>query len=447
MFENLKKNLEQEKKIIVNIQSIQTAMQNDVGNRKAYESNLGGLIRQLAILNNSIPGLLKEESSMIKSVNSVSDVQKKNIIMPKKLPNDSNKIVNSKKLSSKAVKTIKPAINMTHISSASKGKRYITVNKEDKKEFFKKLKLSEAAISKINKEDKKNSEIATHKPSSFARFSNKLFRKYSDKLVPQFNNLAKDLKKANIRFLLPSYLSMAIASVAIAFVSGLLIFSALLVFSLSNWIYVVLPLGFSGLVIAAFYLYPSSEAKTVQKKVSQELPFATIYMAAIAGSNIEPTKIFKIIATSNEYPNIGKEIRKIIAQVDIYGYDLVTSLKNVAVRTSNKRLAELFSGLATNIASGGELKSYLEKKAENFLVDYRLERQQYADMAGTFMDVYISILIAAPLVLMMMFIVMNVAGLGMGGLSITALLSLSIVGIAIVNVVFIIVLNMKQPKV
>ncbi|MBU3923803.1 MAG: type II secretion system F family protein, partial [Nanoarchaeota archaeon] len=178
-----------------------------------------------------------------------------------------------------------------------------------------------------------------------------------------------------------------------------------------------------------------------------ELPFVTIHMAAISGSDIEPTKIFKIILRSEEYPNVAKEIKKVIVQTDIYGYDLVTSLKNVSMKTSNKKLGELLSGLATNISTGGALKNYLEKRAEDFLLDYKLEREQYSDLAGTFMDVYISILIAAPLVLMMMFIVMNVSGLGTSGLGITALLSLSIVGIVIVNIIFIVVLNLKQPKV
>jgi len=220
-----------------------------------------------------------------------------------------------------------------------------------------------------------------------------------------------------------------------------------MVISLGNWIFFFLPFGAVGLAMAVFYFYPVSEAGLSQKKVSQELPFATIHMAAIAGSDIEPTKIFKIIATSKEYPNVGREIKKVIVQTDVYGYDLVTSLKNVATRTSNKKLAELFSGLAINIGTGGSLENYLEKKSENFLIDYRLERQKYADLAGTFMDVYISILIAAPLVLMMMFIVMNVAGLGLGGLTIDMLLFLSVAGIAVVNVIFIVILNFKQPMV
>jgi hypothetical protein len=51
------------------------------------------------------------------------------------------------------------------------------------------------------------------------------------------------------------------------------------------------------------------------------------------------------------------------------------------------------------------------------------------------------------LVLMMMFIVMNVAGLGMGGLSIMMMMGLAIGGVVIVNIIFIMVLNMKQPRV
>jgi len=428
MFEDLKKNLEQEKKIVADMHSIQISMQNDASNKDFYVSSLRALSEQLVLLNRAVPGLLKEWSPITKFAE--KDVKAKGII---------------KRMVAAPVK--REIVKMSYISPVTKEKRYITINKADKKAFLEKLKMSEGALVGISKMKAKGLGTVVNKPSSYVRISNKMFRKTSDKLVPQFDSLSKDLKKANIRFLLSSYLSMAIMSMVLAFGVGFLFFVLMMIISLSNWVWFVLPFGLSGLALAVFYLYPASAASGVQKRISGELPFATIHMAAIAGSNIEPTKIFRIIATSVEYPNIGKEIRKVITQIEIYGYDLVTSLKNVASRTSNKKLAELFSGLATNISTGGALKNYLEKKSENFLVDYKLERNKYADLAGTFMDVYISILIAAPLVLMMMFIVMNVAGLGMGGLGITTLLTLSIVGIVIVNIIFLVVLNMKQPSV
>ena len=430
MFDGLKKNIEQEKKIIMDMHSIEMSLKIDKSNKKFYVSSLRSLAQQLQLLNKTVPNLLKEWSPLKKFI---GDEEGKK---------EGGEVKKVEKLEKSKV------VRMSYISPSTKEKKFITINKEDKKKFLEKLKLSESSLSGLKKIEKKKAEVVTIlEPSIFARYANKYFLKYSEKLAPQFTNLERDLKRSNMRFMLRTYLSIALFSSAIAFFIGFLIYGLLVVVSLSNFIYIWIPFVAAGVVIFGFYTYPASEASSVKKKISQELPFVTIHMAAIAGSNIEPTKIFRIIASSKEYPAIGTEVRKIVAQVEIYGYDLVTSLKNVAGRTSNKELSELLSGLATNISGGGELKTYLEKKSENFLLDYKLERQKYADLAGTFMDVYISILIAAPLVLMMMLIVMNVAGLGMGNMGITTLLFLSIGGIAVANVVFLFVLNLKQPVV
>jgi len=435
MFDNLKKNIEQEKKIVMDMHSIETSMETDKANKKFYASSLQSLAHQLQLLNKTVPELLKEWSPLKKFIE-----EDKSKAGEKKVSGLVKGIVKKKEKS--------PTVKMSYVSPSTKEKKFITIGKEDKKKYLEKLKLSEGGLSDLRKVQKKKvSTVTVRKPSIFARYSNKYFLKYSEKLAPQFTNLEKDLKKSNMGFMLKTYLSMALFSSVMAFFMGFLIYGLLLVMDLSNFIHIWIPFVAVGGVLFGFYTYPASEASSVKKKISQELPFVTIHMAAIAGSNIEPTKIFRIIASSKEYPTIGTEVRKIVSQIEIYGYDLVTSLKNVASRTSSKELSELLSGLATNISGGGELKTYLEKKAENFLMDYKLERQKYADLAGTFMDVYISILIAAPLVLMMMFIVMNVAGLGMGGMGITMLLFISVAGIAVANIVFLIVLNIKQPAV
>jgi archaellum biogenesis protein FlaJ (TadC family) len=40
-----------------------------------------------------------------------------------------------------------------------------------------------------------------------------------------------------------------------------------------------------------------SRKKSLNKEINQELPFMTIYMAAIATSGIEPSKIFDILVS------------------------------------------------------------------------------------------------------------------------------------------------------
>lgn len=423
MFEDLIKNIEQEKKIIADLRSIQEGIKSHPENKQFYLNSANSLLHQLKILNNSVPELLKEWS-------------------PIKKFSKKEEIPEIKK------KEEEKTIGISYVSPSSQEKRFVTLNKGDKKDFLERLHLSEEGLLAIKKKKKeKTLRDEVTKPLAYATISNRLFRKTSEKISPNFNSLSEDLKKANIRFLLTTYLSMAIFSILLAFSFGLFVFLILLLINPSNWTSIWVVILLPSLTAMAFYLYPASEASSIQKRITQELPFATIHMSAIAGSNISPVKIFRIIADSSEYPNVGNEIKKVISQIEIYGYDLVTALKNVALRTSNKKLGELFSGLATNISTGGSLKNYLQKKAENFLLDYKLERQKYSDLAGTFMDVYISILIAAPLVLMMMFIVMNVAGLGFGGIGITTLLFMSVIAIVLINIIFLIVLNFKQPKV
>ena len=189
---------------------------------------------------------------------------------------------------------------MSYVAPESKEKKLVTINKGDKKDFLKKLKLNNDALKKIKKVKNDADGVVIQKPNGYVSFSNKCFRGISDGLAHQFDELNKDLKKANIRFLLSSYLSMAMMSMLIAFLVGSSIFGYLLYLNLNNWIYFVLPLGLVGLVMAAFYLYPASEASTVNKEISYELPFATIHMAAIAGSDISPSKIFKILVLSGE---------------------------------------------------------------------------------------------------------------------------------------------------
>jgi flagellar protein FlaJ len=194
----------------------------------------------------------------------------------------------------------------------------------------------------------------------------------------------------------------------------------------------------------AFYLYPYSERKSIAKKIDQELPFVTIHMSAIAGSGIEPSQIFKIIALGREYPYTKQEIKKVLNQINIYGYDLVSSLKNSARTTSSSKLAELFNGFATTISSGGELAEFLDKRAESLMFDYRLEKEKQTKIAETFMDIYISVVIAAPMIMMILLILISVSNIG-GGLGINALTLIILSIVSLINIVFLAVLHLKQP--
>jgi len=399
MFEQFKNNIEVERDILQKLK-----IEADENKRQAY-------VDLINLINRSFPELLKRTSPVASVRESTL-----NLLGVRYSPNFQN-------------------IMILPSDKAFFDQVMLSVNRKDKKEQ--------------REFDKKEAETFSRVKPSFVRgLANAFFRGFSEKTISSFGTMEKSIKSANMSVLPATYLAMAYFFTVIVFFLTIAVYGVALFINMElYWTYFWTILVVPALFFLVFVYYPKTEADAVQKEISYELPFATIHMTAIAGSDIEPTKIFQIIATSKEYPNVGKEIQKILVMIRVYGYDLVTALKNVASRTSNVRLAELLGGLATNIAGGGSLKNYLEKKAENYLLDYKLERRKYIDLASTFMDIYISILIAAPMVLMLMFIIMNVAGLGFQGFSLQFLMIISVIAIVIVNIIFLIIINLKQPKV
>src|SRR3989344_3226221 len=340
------------------------------------------------------------------------------------------------------------------------------VPRQQRDELLKELSISEQLIGRLKKRtgaisSEQFSEF--RKPIVYLQLANKYFRPTSGKLLEKgyYKSLSSDLKRGNFDVLTETYVSMLLFSTSIALMVGIVLGVLSLFISISITFpffslfsgsivtripyFLLIPIAFSGLTYFFIVTYPSGERKTLARKIDQELPFAVIHMSAISGSGIEPTEIFKIIGLSKEYPHLRREIRKVLNQINLFGYDLVTALSNVSKATPSSKLSELFNGLGTTIHSGGSLQDYFEKRSETLLIEYRIEREKFNKIAETFMDIYISAVIAAPMILMLLLIMISISGISVG-LTPHQMTFLIVAIIAVINFGFIGFLQMKQPS-
>ncbi|MBS3085050.1 type II secretion system F family protein [Candidatus Pacearchaeota archaeon] len=319
-------------------------------------------------------------------------------------------------------------------------------------------------IRKKRKESDKEKHEKKKKDSSYyTKISSRFFSKVSLKLLSQdsFSKMEQELIKANLNYTPVGYVSIILMTTFLSvFVAGFL-FLFFLFFNFTStlpiisrvmepidarflktfWILIVVPIT----TFAFMYIYPSLEKESASNAINSELPFATISMSAIAGSMMSPDRIFKILISTNEYPALKKEFTKMVNEINLYGYDLVSALKNTSKNSPSKELSELLNGLATTITSGGDLSEFFDERAETLLFNYRISQERASRTAETFMDIYISILIAAPMILMLLLIIMKISGLGvsMSFLAISLLISLVV---AVVNVIFLAFLQMRRNK-
>ena len=333
----------------------------------------------------------------------------------------------------------------------------------DREKFLKELEITSEALKKIKKEKTlKTAETAEFREArGYLKTANKFFLNSASKLIKKgyFGSLPQELRKSNLEILFETYVAMILFSVFLSFFASLFLLVFLLFFNITLgwpiveayagsfmsrllkliWLPIAIPIG----TLLVLYRYPSAEKNSISRRITEEIPFAVIHMSSISGSGIEPTEIFKIVALSKEYPFLRKEIRKVLNQINIYGYDFVTALNNVSKSTPNTALAELFSGLATNISSGGGLPEFFEKRAETLLNNYRLDREKSIKIAETSMDIYISVVIAAPMILMLMLVMISISGIQIG-FTPYELTFMTIGGVALINVVFLTYLQTKR---
>ena len=443
-FEKIKEKISHERKVVSEMSSISNYLQNSsIEEKKMIEGHLELLKSYLKRENEQLGDLLESFSSEEKKEEFHVEEPKEEI--KKEIKEEVKKDLKEK---------IKPVVQKEKVETKInyKPRRYKTEKIPE---------LDRQVLKRLKKKEKSEKKVKITKPSSYVKFANKLFsakvrRKIKDKKIA---NLEKDLITSNLGITPVSYISIIILTLIISLIVSILVFVFFLFFNLQDgflivpveedffsrllkifWIPIVVPMA----TMIFLYFYPSMERKSLEAKINQELPFATIHMAAISGSRIEPTKIFRIIVRTNEYPNLEKEFNKLLNEINIYGYDLVTALKDSALKSPSQKLADLFNGLATTITSGGDLYSFFEKRSQTLLFDYHLDREKQTKTAETFMDIYISVVIAAPMILMLLFVMMKVSGLGIS-ISTGMLTFLVAGGVTLINVFFIIFLQLKQP--
>lgn len=393
--------------------------QTNFNRKKILESSIKEILSQLLTINNALPDLL----------NSISFY-----------PN----------ISEREEKKPSELINVKYMDEVKNKEISLAIKKKEQAQFMESLGVHNLMRKRLKSEESKSSKkiLNIERFAPYIKLSNKLLRNHASKIAEShsFEKLRVDLVKITSPLIINSYIAVMLFSSILAFFIGIFFSILLILLKIDIIISISVPFILSFLTLLLFYIYPSSKRKALEKEINQELPFLIIYMSAIATSGIEPSRIFQITTTSKDYPSTQREVKKLTNYINFYGYDLVSGLRAVAKTSPSERMSQLFDGLATTITSGGELTTFLSKHSESLLFDYRLEREKYTRTAETFMNIYISVVIAAPMIMMMIFILMSISGFGQGSLSPKSIGFITILTISFLNIGFLTFLNLKQPK-
>jgi flagellar protein FlaJ len=191
--------------------------------------------------------------------------------------------------------------------------------------------------------------------------------------------------------------------------------------------------------------YPYQKVLSRARSIDTNLPFAIAHMGAIASSGIPPSSIFKLLAEFQEYDVLAEEMKKIVRNIEVFGLDPMSAMREVAMRTPSEKFKQLLLGLVSTIQGGGDLKTYLKNAGEQTLFTWRMRRQKYLQQLSAYAEFYTGLLIAAPLFIISLFSVMYMIQPELAGFDILTLMRLSIyLLVPFLNLGFLIFLQTTQ---
>jgi flagellar protein FlaJ len=183
-----------------------------------------------------------------------------------------------------------------------------------------------------------------------------------------------------------------------------------------------------------------------KRDIEANLPFALTHMAAISESGAPPLTIFKILSKFNEYGELSKEAREITRNVEVFGLDEISAIKQNADKSPSPELKDVLEGMVSTIQSGGSLKSYLIEESGKAMFEYTVKREKYNEVLATYADIYTALLVAAPMIFIVVLAALNMMGGTMFGFTVQELMILGTLSIVVLNVIFLSFLCLTQPK-
>jgi flagellar protein FlaJ len=183
----------------------------------------------------------------------------------------------------------------------------------------------------------------------------------------------------------------------------------------SIWLMLTILLAMLPMVVYAFtYMAPGMKAKARRTNIDKRISYSMSFIAAMASADVNIDVIFKELARQPIYGEIQKEAQWITRDIDLMGVDVLTALSDAASRTPSEKFQDFLQGVVTTSRSGGKMKPFFVMKADQYAKERRLEEKKLIETLGVLAESFVTVVVAAPLFLIVMISLMATVGGGGG---------------------------------
>ena len=199
-----------------------------------------------------------------------------------------------------------------------------------------------------------------------------------------------------IEFYSQTALTISICTVAMA------VLDAIIVMLEPHLAFLTLAASFLAIasLLAIILEMPNTRTRTRRRRIDSVLTISSGFFATMSSADIPIDIIIKDLGESRQYGEISREARSIWLRSELFGMDIISSIKEAIKSSPSHKFSEFLQGIITSVNSGGDLKQYFISKANQYQSELSTLIKQNSNSMGILAESFVTVGVAFPLILL-----------------------------------------------
>ncbi|MFC6955418.1 type II secretion system F family protein [Halorubellus litoreus] len=159
------------------------------------------------------------------------------------------------------------------------------------------------------------------------------------------------------------------------------------------------------------YYYPRNIVDTRERAINVMLPHAITYMYAMSYGGTNLVEVFRSLSEAEDtYGEVAAEFDMIVRDMELFGNDMFTALRNARNLTPSGSLERFLDDLVSVVDSGGDVTTFFEDQAARYAETANEEQEDFLETLSVLSEIFIVGFVAAPLFLIVTLMVISFLG-------------------------------------
>lgn len=200
----------------------------------------------------------------------------------------------------------------------------------------------------------------------------------------------------------------------------------------------------TALIAGLVVLYPLYNKDLVESEISKSLLNSVMFMLLLSKSGLSIERIFERVAKTEPNEAIQNYINKFMVNIKVYGLNPQESITDISRRSASGLFTKFLNGILTTIQTSGDLDKLFEYETNQLIQRREEENVALLNNIGFLSEIYVTILVIAPLLMIILLTTFSFAsGSSSGASSINTLNLVVFAGIPLISAVLMILVDMQ----